>query len=189
MRQGILDVLEDAEKSFWFWSRKETKYSVQYKLRPLPLLMLNPVSNVALALLLFGVGSIHVTRHEQVVSWLGIGFWQSFVLSGLFHLGLAISFGLFALSIMVGAAASGAATTSSLSDRVEKWQQQRRLDRERKQADEKVVNLANLERELERMACTTGAMPVSVGALPKDKQTFSLRFQATKKKVCRPFAR
>ena len=44
--------------------------------------------------------------------------------------------------------------------------------------------------ELDAMVCSAGSVKtVSLDALPKEKQTISLRFSALKTKVCRPYAR
>lgn len=62
-----------------------------------------------------------------------------------------------------------------------------RRDARRRRAVE--AERERLVRELEQMVCGDAPPPLSVGDLPRDKQTVYLRFTDFKTKVCKPFAR
>jgi hypothetical protein len=81
--------------------------------------------------------------------------------------------GLVVLAVIVAIVASGPAKN---------WFAERRELREK--AEEEV-----LSHELELLACTSQSREVSLRALPKERRTITLRFQALKANVCKPFAR
>jgi len=49
-------------------------------------------------------------------------------------------------------------------------------------------NLKKKYREYQELSCPGFAQEAKISALPKHRQTISLRFHAVKKKVCKPFA-
>ncbi len=59
--------------------------------------------------------------------------------------------------------------------------------RKQREASEKRAEL--LRHDLELLACDGRTRDVNVSSLPKSRRTVGLRFQETKAKVCRPFAR
>ena len=80
-----------------------------------------------------------------------------------------------------------------LSKKLYEWRWTRTSAREE---DKVVARLAERQRalaemlsSLEPLVCDTVALPARVSALPRDRQTVSLRFQEFKAAVCKPFAR
>lgn len=62
-------------------------------------------------------------------------------------------------------------------------------ERRRKQREATEKRAEMLRHDLELLACDGRTRDVSVSSLPKSRRTVGLRFQETKSKVCRPFAR
>ncbi len=186
---GMLDVTANADnikRSFWFKDKSG-------KRRPVAIIMLNPVSALLTGVGFWLIGTYHVTRHERIVGLVGWTWWKYFVVTYLAQVALAVTFllllGLLAVvSVMIG---------SSLSKGVSAWSStnwnhftsRRRENRQLAKQEHKAQALKDLDRELNSMVCRPTGAGVSLDALPKRKRTVQLRFQETKRKVCRPFAR
>ncbi len=182
LKYGFNDVTTDQDKPIWFFKDDGTP-------RPFWAMCLNPVTPVVLGLILWGIGTIHMTRNGEIVGIIGWDWWQYFVLAAVLHVGLAcvalVLLGvLVVVSFVVGMSLT-AALKRQASRRLEKHRALAKQQREeRKQAD-----LKALERELTGMACQPTPSMVSLDALPKEKRTLRLYLQDTKRKVCRPIAR
>jgi hypothetical protein len=85
-----------------------------------------------------------------------------------------------AIVVIVGVLASSAIATKKASRAKKKKQ-------EKKEAEER-QKLA-LRKDLEQLACSNASREIKLSALPKERRTVSLRFQAVKAGVCKPFAR
>ncbi len=189
IESGMFDVVANADnvkRSVWFKDTSRNR-------RPMPVLMLNPISALLAGTIFWTIGTYHVTRNEQIVGLVGWAWWKYFAAVYLAQVGLAAAF----LLILGVLAVISAMIGSSLSKRVSVWSSSRwdRLsakrneNKERARQEQKVRALKELDRELSAMVCRPTGAGVSLEALPKRKRTVHLRFEETKRKVCRPFAR
>lgn len=82
--------------------------------------------------------------------------------------------------VAIGVLASGAIADKKAA---------RAKQREREEKEAKERQKETLRKELEQLACSTASREVKISALPKERRTVHLRFQAFKASVCKPFAR
>lgn len=174
---GIDDVTGDVRgrrDSIWLYDKHRN---------PLPgyRQVLNPITPLLLALIIFGLGSIHVTRGEHIESLLGLSWWASLAVSLAVH---AVPFVLAGVGFVVGAGFTAIAGTPDVERKYKKRQQKADQKHARLEAKRQAT-----EQALEAMVCRSAAREASVDALPKQKQTIRLKLQATKHRACRPFAR
>jgi hypothetical protein len=109
----------------------------------------------------------------------GIAFGLYLTLSqSLFQIILAIVIVVFATVLLLIGALAG-----------EGKREARALRREQEAQERKERQQAELRKELEQLACSSASREVSVSALPRERRTVALRFQALKSQVCKPFAR
>lgn len=159
----VKDIGKDLKPSFW-WTKKVKSddgfYEYKYELRHPVLLVVNPPVVLALAAIAFGLYLLLSTA--------------------LFHLIVGIIGGLFlSIVLIVGVLASEAAANNRAT---------RALRREQEAKERKERREALLRKDLEQLACSSASRDVSISALPKERRTVALRFQALKVKVCKPFA-
>jgi hypothetical protein len=95
-------------------------------------------------------------------------------------LGLGAAFALGLLILIINIAAKGPLARMAADYKVKS---------ERLAKEEEKRNREAFQKELEQLSCTSASRDVSLSALPKERRTVALRFQALKVKVCRPFAR
>ncbi len=189
IKSGMLNVTASADsikRSVWFKAKNG-------KRRPLAIMMLNPVSPLFVGVIFWLIGTIHVTRHERIVGLVGWTWWKYLVVAYLVQVALAavclLLLGLMAIvSMVIGSSLSKGVSTWS-STNWGRFASKRRENRKLAKLEHKAQALKDLDRELNAMVCRPSDAGVSLDALPKRKRTVQLRFQETKNKVCRPFAR
>lgn len=171
MRQPIdeygrarLNIGENLKPSFW-WTKKvedsEGLGGYKYELRHPVLLVLNPPVLLTLAAIAFGL--------YQLLS------------QSLFQIILTVMIAVFlAVVLIVGVLATEKAASK---------REARALKREQEAKERKERQQAELRKDLEQLACSNASREVSVSALPRERRTVALRFQALKSQVCKPFAR
>lgn len=182
IKYGFTDVTTDWDNSIWFY-RDDGRH------RPFVVMCLNPITPVVFGLILWGIGTIRMTRDGEIVGFIGWDWWQYFALVAILQVGLAcvvlVLLGILAiLSMLVGMSLS-----VTLKKQASKRMDTRRKQRKQREKEHREAELKALERELSVMACQPTSEMVSLDALPKNKRTLRLRFQDTKRKVCRPIAR
>ncbi len=156
------DIWIHMEKSVWWYKKEDTEYRhSRYTLRHPVLTVVNPPMVVVFGLI--GL-TLYLTLGPLVFLFLGLG--------SVFVAGLLIS--------IINIAAKGPLARMAADVKVR---------RERMEEEQKKRDREELRKELEQLACTSAAREVSLSALPKERRTIALRFQAIKVKVCRPFAR
>lgn len=102
-----------------------------------------------------------------------VGLALYFVFSSLTLLVIALAaFVLIAIAIIVAVAAFEPVTTSLTKTKESREENQKET----------------LRNDLEQLACSNASREVNLSALPKRRRSVSLRLQATKAKVCKPFA-
>jgi hypothetical protein len=178
LQWGIKDVVDSTgDPVWWFHKDGRTRNPLVWPF--------NPVTILLVTLVILGVSSFHVTRNEQVVHWLGWSWWECLGLSVLIHLGV-VAVGLVGF-LLIGLISL--LPFERLNKRLNESSKRRsRTKQERSAAELKEAQEAT-KRALEQMICSAASSSVSVSALPQEKRTIRLRFQATKQKVCKPFAR
>lgn len=190
--QRAIDVTDHSSYSIWF-RRPEYKGSDWTTSQPWWRMVLNPITPVLLAVILFVISSWHITRGENIEPLIGWSWWQCLAVAVAIHLAVVLVpllfIGIFMLFSAVVGLFTGSSMSAKLSARWSKYRSNSRAARNERQKIKKEQDIRQLERELSQMACTKAGMAVSVSALPRNKQTIPLRIKKTKQKVCRPFAK
>jgi hypothetical protein len=121
--------------------------------------------------------------NPPVVLVLGlIGLALYILVSGsLFQTIITIMIAVFVVVVLVVGLLASSAIANAKASRAEKKEQEKKEREERQK-------LA-LRKDLEQLACSSASHKVSVSALPKERRSVALRFQALKSQVCKPFAR
>lgn len=179
---GFNDVAYNATTSFWFKDKNG-------KNRSFLLWPLNPVTPVVSGLILWAIGTYHVTQNERIVGLIGWDWWQYFAVASLAHIGAVVLMLVVMAIFGIISAIVGTSLNSKLAANVTALRQSTKKARARAALQRKLEAQMALERELAVMACTDASRRVSLDALPKEKQTFKLRMQAHKSKSCKPIAR
>jgi hypothetical protein len=169
--------LYDAESSvYWVktlqepWPHDEPQFPVWWFINP-PVLLLP-------AAITYGIFNIPMHHGHKPGKVNTLGWWSTLLWVDGIIIGLAI-----AVTVVIGGGillrGYIAGLTGSPSAK-QKREQQRQAANARKK--EQVVQ------QLQAMACNIGTADPRVAALPKEKQTLSLRFSELKGRVCKPFA-
>lgn len=153
----------------------------------------NLITPLLLGTVLWIVGTIHVTRNEQIVGIIGWEWWQYYALAFAVHIAAAMVF--LAVAVVVAAVililskilgtSISAAISKFFSSLARDWRAERRFAREA----EEQRRLEELEEQIAAMACGSGSSLATLSALPSEKRTVRLRAQEMKRKVCKPYAR
>lgn len=158
-------VWEELKPSVWTHQEVEKEWGSSYKPRSFFFWVVNPPALVAGTAL-------------AIIVWSSLGSFTFNVVTA----ALAVTIG----AVVVTVAGLLAVNSSPrISDRAEKFRQDREYRKKQAEQEERDQRT----RELESLACTAAERPVSVMALPKHRQTVSLRFHGLKSRVCKPFAR
>lgn len=182
LQHSIVDVLENAENPRW-WYDKDGRTLPAWRWP------FNPVTVVALALIIFFISGINVTRDGQAAELIGWGWWQSLGVSALAHLVPFALWGIVMLVALVVGVVGKIPVPRKRSKPAKSRSVKRRVTKHERREAQLKADIAATRRELEQMVCTQASTKVAVEALPKEKRTFRLHYQATKSKVCRPFVR
>ncbi len=159
----LREIWDPAQPSFW-WNKKvpiEFSDRYRYELRHPVLTVLNPL--VVLSIVAIGI-ALYVLLSAS-----------------LFQLIMIVVVSLFIVTaLIIGILAS---------DRIAQAKESHTKRIEREEEERKERQKLALRKDLEQLACTSASRMVSVSALPRERQTVALRFQAFKSQVCKPFAR
>ena len=174
-KYDILDVTDSASGTWWKNDREGSP-------RPVWWWLINPITIPVGTFGLFGVSSIHMTRNDKVVPFIGWSLKKCFYVVVSAHLAVILLSVMIAGVIMLGSAVINRQTPNKILVQTKK----------------ESVRLAKSELErkqllirLEALACDTGTTRrrASFDDLPEEARTISLRFDGLKKQVCRPFQR
>jgi hypothetical protein len=185
LRDSAEDVVKHCGKSIWWFDDQGDQHPIWRQ-------ALNPVTPVALALVLFVISSWHITRGdevERIEPLIGWGWWQTLGISVALHLVPLVAMAIFGAVIFLGGTVAGISSFKSLHTRVTQRGQRRRTEREQNRKRNREQRLSSTRRALDEMTCTTEAQRVSVDALPPKKQTIWLKMQKHKSESCRSYAR
>jgi hypothetical protein len=122
----------------------------------------------------------HSAERYRFIHW---GFWQTVLYVDGAIVGLAL-----AICLIVFAVISVAFVADFLSSKLGGSSERGRKRAKRRQKQQETER-GRMFKELEAMTCTTGATKATLDALPSEKRTLVLRFNALKGAVCKPFAR
>jgi hypothetical protein len=196
----LTEVWDNAHDPLWFMRKAgknwqgEQKYREQYP----PFWVINPLVIGIASVVLFIVSSWHVTRNERVVPLLGWSFLQCLGVAALGAVALVIGIAAL-LGSLVGLGIGGAWLLDHLipkrfqrTDDTYKSLRQVRNERRQRKHDE-AVKQARLQvpkqiQALQGMVCG-GPIPKPTNPKHTLRENVQLRFEATKHKVCKPFAR
>lgn len=163
------DMVENTGRSLW-WMNKDKQ------VHPMWTWSLNPITPV-IVWLVFAITTHHVTRHGTVVtehfSWL-----YAAKYSVALHIAWAVVFGVIdaLIGVMLWIGRNKPVDIPAPDD-----------------AAQRAEDLARLKTALDAMTCDRVAdgngMIVKLSALPPEKRTWKLRYQKTKARVCKPFAK
>lgn len=175
LRYRIRHVSEQADNSIWWFDREGRRL-------PAWRLPLNPLSPLAVALIILGISSWHVTENERVVHWLGWSWWECLGVSLLLHLVPLVLLGIIAGLALFAGAVSGIPVFGKVYERIVEGRRDRRQTRAQRDEEKRREQVKQTRAAVELLSCSRPGGP------PR-KRTYRMIFQETRHRVCKPYAR